>query len=134
MLLRPADAIPSDVPPTLVSRRTRSATPDARIAYSGIAHVLGANPLLVPVLHAQDSSYSGDLAAEDEDEGDAAAGRGRGRPKAVLSGRQAGLVSALQTRGNARVGWIGSESMLRDAVWRVEGVDAAGQPWVAPRG
>jgi hypothetical protein len=33
----------------------------------------------------------------------------------------------LQTRGNARVGWIGSEAMLRDSAWKANGVDGNGK-------
>ena len=118
VLLDPQESLARDVPSTVVSARTRQSS--SPILYTGIAHSVGHNPLLIPVLHARDTGYSGEPTAN-EDEDSVADTKGRLKP--VLAGKHAGLVSAMQTRGNARVGWIGSEAMLRDSAWKANVVD-----------
>jgi oligosaccharyltransferase complex subunit beta len=119
VLLAPEVSLAAGVPSTVISTKTQQST--SPILYSGVAHSVGHNPLLIPVLHAQDTGYSGEPTVN-EDEDSVADTKGRLKP--VLAGKHAGLVSAMQTRGNARVGWIGSEAMLRDSAWAASVVDS----------
>lgn len=113
VLLDLKNALDAEVPSTVVSASTKGA--GNPILYSGIAHSVGQNPLLIPVLHGVDTSYSGELAELDPDELDAQSSKKK--KNTVLAGQSAGLISVFQTRENGRVGWIGSEDMLRDENW-----------------
>ncbi len=114
------EAFADDLPLTVVSRDTQKSS--SSILYNGVAHSLGVNPLLIPVLHASETGYSGEPAASEDEDSDS-----KGKLKPILAGKSASLVSALQTRGSARVGWIGSEAMLRDSAWKTSGVDGNGK-------
>jgi hypothetical protein len=35
----------------------------------------------------------------------------------VMTGKEAGLISVFQSRGNVRFGWLGGMAMLEDSVW-----------------
>lgn len=82
---------------------------------NGVAHKLGLNPLLLPVLSAPQTAFSGELTELDDEEREVDALAG-GKNKEVLAGSKAALVSGFQTRDNARVGWVGSVEMLSDNV------------------
>lgn len=120
VVLSPKEAFASDVPSTVISSTVRTAS--SPILYHGIAHSLGVNPLLIPVLHASETGYSAEPTGTEDEDSD-----NKGKLKPILAGKSASLVSALQTRGNARVGWIGSEAMLRDSAWKANGVDGNGK-------
>jgi oligosaccharyltransferase complex subunit beta len=100
----------------ILSPSTLSAGP---IVYpSGTVHSLGLNPYLVEVLHAPKTAYVGEERPLDADEAEVeAATSGKGAKEAILTGKKAALVSAMQTRDNARIGFVGSGAMLRDEYW-----------------
>ncbi|KAK4686169.1 oligosaccharyltransferase complex subunit beta, partial [Tremellales sp. Uapishka_1] len=111
VLLHPSSSL---VASPILSASTLSGGP---IVYpSGTVHTLGLNPYLIDVLHASKTSYVGDESGSPEE------GSRKGE---VLSGKTAGLVSAMQTRENVRIGWIGSGGMLSDEWWgvKVDGVE-----------
>ena len=122
----PASSSPANVllPPTtclipngpLLSNSTLTGGP---IVYpSGAVHTVGQNPYLIEVAHAPATAYVGDekdLSA-DEAQVEAAVG-GKNTKGPILAGRKAGLVSALQTRDNVRVGFVGSGAMFSDKYW-----------------
>lgn len=95
-------ALDAEVPST-IARPLRKP-----IAYSGVVHSVGRNPLLIPVLHGSDTSYSAELAELDPEELEMT------KSSRILTSRSAGLVTAFQSRTNSRVAWIGSERMLRN--------------------
>lgn len=121
-----ASSSPSNVllPPTtclipngpLLSNSTLTGGP---IVYpSGAVHTVGQNPYLIEVAHAPPTAYvrdAKDLSA-DEAQVEATVG-GKSAKGPILSGRKAGLVSALQTRDNVRIGFVGSGAMLSDKYW-----------------
>ncbi|WVQ78931.1 hypothetical protein IAT38_001023 [Cryptococcus sp. DSM 104549] len=88
---------------------------------SGTVHSAGLNPYLFEVLHAPKTAYVGKdkILSGDEAEVEKAVGGKKGR-EPVLSGKKAALVSAFQTRDNARVGFVGSGEMLSDKYWDQE--------------
>ncbi|OXG16308.1 oligosaccharyltransferase complex subunit beta [Cryptococcus neoformans Ze90-1] len=97
------------------------------IAYpSGTVHAAGLNPYLIDVLHAPKKSYIGQdkVLNADEIEVEKAVG-GKKSKDALQTGKKAGLVSALQTRDNARAGFVGSGEVFSDKYWgkTVETVD-----------
>lgn len=96
------DALDAEVPAVIAQPLSKP------VAYSGVVHSVGRNPLLIPVLHGSDTSYSAELAELDPEELEAS------KSSRILTSRSAGLVTAFQSRTNSRVAWIGSERMLRD--------------------
>ncbi|ODO07875.1 hypothetical protein I350_03456 [Cryptococcus amylolentus CBS 6273] len=66
----------------------------------GTVHTTGQNPYLIDVLHAPKTAYIGQDKAVTGDEAE-----------------KATLVSALQTRDNARAGFVGSGALLSDKYW-----------------
>jgi len=85
---------------------------------SGTVHSLGMNTYLVEVLHASKTAYVGEDRALDVDEAEVeGAVGGKGGKEAVMSGKKAVLVSAMQTRDNVRIGFVGSGAMLKDVYW-----------------
>lgn len=72
------------------------------IAYNGIGHRRGANPLIVNVLDAPPTAISSESGRAQEAE-------------AFVSGAEIGLVSAFQTRKNARVVFSGSVDLFADS-------------------
>lgn len=85
---------------------------------AGTVHTLGQNPYLVDILHGTRTSYVGEEAALDADEAEVERDvGGKGGKEAVLSGKKAVLVSAMQTRDNVRVGFVGSGAMFSDEWW-----------------
>lgn len=119
VLLNISSGLDSETPTTIVPSTLR--TSSNPILYNGIVHTLGQNPYLIPVLHAGETAFSDDLTELDEDE---LLDR---KKKTVISGEQAYLASAMQSRGNARIGWIGSEAMLRDDSWAAKVEDQDGR-------
>lgn len=123
VLLQPASCLVSNGP--LLSNSTLSGGP---IVYpSGAVHSLGQNPYLIEVAHAPSTAYVGDEKDVSADEAavESAVGGKASTKGPILSGRKASLVSALQTRDNARVGFVGSGAMLSDDYWgqKVKTVD-----------
>lgn len=91
-------------------------------------HNAGLNPYLVDILHGSKTGYVGQDKTIDPEEaevesvvGKPAQGKGP-----VLAGKKAGLVTALQTRDNVRVGFVGSGEMLSDKYWGAEVQTAKG--------
>jgi oligosaccharyltransferase complex subunit beta len=85
---------------------------------SGAAHTVGQNPYLVEIAHAPPTAYVGDekdLTADEAHVENAVGGKSAKGP--VLAGRKAGLVSALQTRDNVRIGFVGSGAMFSNKYW-----------------
>lgn len=128
VLLPPATCLVSNGP--LLSNTTLSGGP---IVYpSGSVHTLGQNPYLVEVAHAPATAYVGeetDLTADESAVESAVGGKSSKGP--VVAGRKAALVSALQTRDNARIGFVGSGAMFSDEYWGKKVKTADGQTWVA---
>lgn len=114
VLLPPTSCILSN--PAILSRSTMSGGP---IVYpSGTVHTLGMNPYLVEVLHGTKTGYVGEDRVLDVDEAEVESSvGGKSGKEAVISGRKATLVSAMQTRDNVRIGFVGSGAMLRDQHW-----------------
>jgi len=122
----PASSSPSTVllPPTscivhnpaILSAATMSGGP---IVYpSGTVHTLGLNPYLIEVLYATKTGYVGEDRIMDVDEAEVEATTGgKGGKEGMVAGRTAGLVSAMQTRDNVRIGFVGSGAMLKDEYW-----------------
>lgn len=100
----------------MVSRPARSAATqnyfsgEGDVAFRGAGHTLGNRPLLFPVLRASRSAYTYDTKEDFSFAQDPWA-----------AGNQMGLVSALQTRGNARVVVAGSADMFSDEFFAIEG-------------
>ncbi|KAK1927813.1 putative dolichyl-diphosphooligosaccharide--protein glycosyltransferase 48 kDa subunit precursor [Papiliotrema laurentii] len=95
---------------------------------AGTVHNAGLNPYLVDILHGSKTGYVGQDKTIDPEEaevesvvGKPAQGKGP-----VLAGKKAGLVTALQTRDNVRVGFVGSGEMLSDKYWGAEVQTAKG--------
>lgn len=88
---------------------------------SGTVHYAGLNPYLVDVLHGSKTSYVGQdkVVSADEAEVEKTVGASKSRD-GVVSGKKASLVSALQTRDNVRVGFVGSGAALSDKYWEVK--------------
>ena len=130
----PASSSPSTVllPPTsclkhngpLLSNSTLSGGPI--VFPSSAVHTLGQNPYLVEVAHAPKTAYVGDerSLSADEAEVEAVVGGKVGKGP-IQSGRKATLVSALQTRDNVRIGFVGSGAAFSDEYWgkKVKTVD-----------
>ncbi|WWC58336.1 uncharacterized protein I303_100876 [Kwoniella dejecticola CBS 10117] len=127
----PADYTPSDVllsPSSsligngeIVSPSTTSGGP---IIYpSGTVFTTGENPYLIDVLHASKTSYIGQnkiLSSDEAEVEKSVSGNNRNSREPILNGKKASLVSALQTRDNARVGFVGSSEMVKDTWWNKE--------------
>lgn len=76
------------------------------------------NPYLVEILHATKTGYVGEDRVMDVDEAEVeSTAGGKVGNEAVLTGRKAALVSAMQTRDNVRIGFVGSGAMLRNEYW-----------------
>ena len=107
----------------IVSPATLSAGP---IVYpSGTVHSVGRNPLLVNVLHGSTTAYVGEESSLDADEAEVEAAVGK--KEALLAGKKAGLVTALQTRDNVRVGFVGSGAMFSNKYWETKVKVSEGQ-------
>ncbi|WVQ75896.1 hypothetical protein IAR50_005531 [Cryptococcus sp. DSM 104548] len=84
----------------------------------GTVHTTGQNPYLIDVLHAPKFAYVGKDKAVTGDEAEVEKTVGGKRSKdALQTGKKATLVSALQTRDNARAGFVGSGALLSDKYW-----------------
>ncbi|KAK8861744.1 hypothetical protein IAR55_002567 [Kwoniella newhampshirensis] len=102
--------------PAVLSPITLSGGP---IVYpKGTVHTAGLNPYLFEVLHASKTAYVGGekVLTGDEAEVEKVVG-GKGSREPVISGEKAALVSAFQTRDNARAGFVGSGELLSDKYW-----------------
>jgi oligosaccharyltransferase complex subunit beta len=82
------------------------------------------NPYLIDVLHGAKTSYIGEDRALDEDEVEVES-QVKGGKEVIVGGKRAGLVSAMQTRSNVRVGFVGSGEIFADTWWNkdIEGLD-----------
>ncbi|ORX35326.1 putative dolichyl-diphosphooligosaccharide--protein glycosyltransferase 48 kDa subunit precursor [Kockovaella imperatae] len=80
---------------------------------------LGQNPFLVEVAHGSKTGYVGENRLVDADEAEVEAGLGK-RDAASTTGKKAGLVAAMQTRDNVRIGFVASGSMFSDEWWGTE--------------
>ncbi|WVN89343.1 uncharacterized protein L203_104566 [Cryptococcus depauperatus CBS 7841] len=85
---------------------------------SGTVHSAGLNPYLIDVLYAPNTAYveQGKLLSADEAEVEKAIGEKKNLDT-VLTGKKASLVSAFQTRDNARAGFVGSGDVFSDKYW-----------------
>ena len=84
---------------------------------SGSVHVTGQNPYLIDILHGSTTAYVGKesvIAEEIESES------GKTSREAVISSKKAALISAIQTRDNVRVGFVGSGAMFSNKWWNTE--------------
>ncbi|KAJ1664998.1 oligosaccharyl transferase glycoprotein complex, beta subunit [Coemansia sp. RSA 1813] len=88
-------------PAVLSPRFVQSSNPDP-VYFKGIAHRYSGSPLLVPLLTASRTTYSGKKDASGE--------------ASVSSGKSLGLVSVFQTRSNARVAVTGGVTLFSDAL------------------
>ncbi|WRT63892.1 uncharacterized protein IL334_000818 [Kwoniella shivajii] len=113
VLLPPTSSIP-DSNGEIISASTSSGGP---IVYSsGTVHTTGQNPFLVDILHATKSSYIGkDKASKGEDNDNASKSK-----EPILNGKKATLVSALQSRDNVRIGFVGTGQLIKDDWWGTE--------------
>lgn len=84
---------------------------------SGAAHSAGVNPFLIDVLHGSKTGYVGAEKALSADEAAVEDSLAKGSKQGVVGGEKANLVSALQTRNNVRVGFVGSGAMFSDEWW-----------------
>ncbi|KAJ1720664.1 oligosaccharyl transferase glycoprotein complex, beta subunit [Coemansia erecta] len=104
---------PAILSPEFASTSAKS-QPKPTVYFKGIAHKYdAANPQLVPLLTGAISTYSG------RDKGE----KPMENTDTPLSGKSLGLVSAFQTRGNARVSFAGSTAMFSDALLSKRGGD-----------
>ncbi|WWC85977.1 uncharacterized protein L201_000848 [Kwoniella dendrophila CBS 6074] len=96
---------------------------------NGIVYQTGENPYLIDILHASKTSYIGQdkLLSSDENQVEQAVsyknnhkGSSSSSKDAIVNGKKAILVSALQTRDNVRIGFVGSTEMLKDTWWNKE--------------
>jgi oligosaccharyltransferase complex subunit beta len=86
---------------------------------SGSVHVTGQNPYLIDILHGSTTAYVGKespIAEEAESEG----ASGKTSREAIISSKKAALISAIQTRDNVRVGFVGSGAMFSNKWWETE--------------
>ncbi|TFY70199.1 hypothetical protein EVG20_g2806 [Dentipellis fragilis] len=109
----PATVIPIDVPahPLL----TPNIPP---VWFSGVPHALSNNPLLLPILHAPAESFAADT---DTDSGAEAVVESADKGgEGLWAGSSLGVVTGFQTRGNARVAWVGGVDMFKDEYFKKE--------------
>lgn len=81
--------------------------------------------------HAPSTAYVGDekdLSADEAQVESVVGGKNAKGP--ILAGRKAGLVSALQTRDNVRIGFVGSGAMFSDKYWGKKVKTVEGTRWV----
>ncbi|KIY48298.1 Dolichyl-diphosphooligosaccharide-protein glycosyltransferase 48kDa subunit [Fistulina hepatica ATCC 64428] len=82
---------------------------DGPVWFSGIPHLPGNNPLLVPVLRAPVESF-----AADTTEADALVDAAEKGGEGLWAGNQLAVVSAFQATSGARVMWVGGMEMFSD--------------------
>lgn len=87
---------------------------------SGTVHSTGQNPYLIDVLHGSKTGYVGSDKVLDADEAEVEAALTKSSKGPVLAGKKAALVSAMQTRDNVRLGFVGSGEMFSDKYWNAE--------------
>jgi oligosaccharyltransferase complex subunit beta len=87
---------------------------------SGAAHVTGENAFLIDILRGGRTGYIGKDDALDADEAEVEATVGKANKQAVSAGKELSLVSAMQTRDNVRIGFVGSGEMFSDKWWDTE--------------
>lgn len=127
-----------DVPDVIVPRSVRDG--GKPFVFKGITHNPGhLNPYLIPILHAPSGTYSDTLPStsspsnsnsdadndDDEEEEEEISSSRKGGKKSgkkdkwskVISGKEAGLISVFQSRGNVRFGWVGGVDVVKDDVW-----------------
>ena len=84
---------------------------------SGAAHVTGENAFLVDILRGGRTGYTGKDSALDADEAEVEATVGKANKQAVSAGKELSLISAMQTRDNVRIGFVGSGEMFSNKWW-----------------
>ena len=85
----------------------------------GTAFQLGMNPYLVEVAHGSKTGYIGENRVLDADEMEVESTLNQ-KGSALQTGKKVGLVAAMQTRDNARIGFVGSGGMFSDQWWDAE--------------
>ncbi|KAJ7449562.1 oligosaccharyl transferase beta subunit [Mycena latifolia] len=78
--------------------------------FSGVAHALGNNPLLVPILNAPAESFAADSEGGADVLVDATEKGGEG----LWAGSQLSVATGFQAVGGARVAWVGGVDMFSD--------------------
>ncbi|KAJ7077888.1 oligosaccharyl transferase beta subunit [Mycena belliarum] len=86
------------------------------IWFSGVAHALGSNPLLVPILNAPAESF----AADSEGGADALVDATEKGGEGLWAGSQLSVVTGFQAVGGARVAWVGGTDMFSDKFMKKE--------------
>ena len=88
------------------------------VYFSGVSHVIGNNPLLVPMLHAPPESFAAESTSDEGADAlvDAAEKGGEG----LWAGSSMGVVTGFQTKDNARVTFVGGVSLFSDVFARKE--------------
>ena len=87
---------------------------------SGSVHVTGKNPYLIDILHGSTTAYIGKEGAIEGTEAEVEAAASIASKAAITAGKKAALISAIQTRDNVRVGFVGSGAMFSDKWWDAE--------------
>ena len=93
---------------------------------SGTVHSIGMNPYLIDIAHGSKTGYVGEDRPADDDEAEVEGMLGRSK-EVVVSGEKAALVSAMQTRDNTRIGFVGSGAMFSDEWWGASVKDTTGK-------
>lgn len=110
----PASVIPIELPashPFLTAD-----TPP--VWFSGVPHVIGNNPLLVPILNAPAESFASD--STDDSGADALVDAAEKGGEGLWAGSSLGVVTGFQTRDGARVTFVGGVEVFSDAFARKE--------------
>lgn len=72
---------------------------------------------MIDILRGDRTGYTGKDVVLDTDEAEVEAVVGKLSKEAVLAGTQVSLISAMQTRDNVRIGFVGSGQMFSDKYW-----------------
>ncbi|MBW0501620.1 hypothetical protein O181_041335 [Austropuccinia psidii MF-1] len=100
------DATPLIEDQVIIPPSVRKSSPP--VLFRGIGHGLGKNPLLMSVLRASPVAYSTEPQSSETD------------PNPFIIGDEIGLISALQTRHQSRISFVGSLDFFSDAFFTAE--------------
>jgi oligosaccharyltransferase complex subunit beta len=106
----PATVIP--IKPKAHKAFASSTSATGPVWFSGSAHALGNNPLLVPFLHAPAESFASD--SESDSGGSALVDAAERGGEGFWAGSQLSVVTGFQARSGARAAWVGGVSMFSD--------------------